>query len=175
MKKVLIVIGSAREGRAADKVANFVKEELAALGADVSFADLGKLNMPFFNNAITPSSETYTISDESVLLWSKMVKESDSVVLLTPEYNHGTSGILKNAVDWLYTEWLQKPVTIIGYGWSGAHFAIADLVETMNHLKAAVQENTGSLFFMKSIAVDGEPIVEEAKAMLDPLIKTIVE
>ena len=174
MKKILVVIGSAREGRAADKVAKFVVDELIALGAEPTTADLNKLNMPFFNNATAPASDDFSTSEESVLAWSKMVKESDAVVVLTPEYNKGTSAILKNAIDWLFGEWVEKPVLVVGYGWSGGTFAIANVVESLNHLKAAVQGDTASLFFMKSIGVDGEPIGEEAKTMLDPALKALV-
>ena len=175
MKKILVVIGSAREGRSADKVASFVVDELKSLGAEPVVADLAKLNLPFFNNAKTPSSPEYLITDKGVLEWSTLVKESDGVVLLTPEYNHGTSGILKNAVDSLFTEWKEKPVAIIGYGWSGASFAIPSLVETMRHLKAAVQESVGSLFFTKSIAIDGGSIGDETKNIVEPVLKRLVE
>jgi NAD(P)H-dependent FMN reductase len=174
MKKILVVIGSARPGRAADKVAQFVADEVTALGAEPVIADLQKINLPFFNNPLPPASEGYTTNEPSVLAWSEMVKSSDGVILLTPEYNHGTSGILKNAVDWLFSEWVEKPVAIIGYGWSGATFAIPSLSESMRHLKAAVQEDSSSLFFMKSIGTDGEPIGDEAKIAVEPAIKALI-
>ena len=103
-----------------------------------------------------------------------MVVESDGVVLLTPEYNHGTSGILKNAIDWLAAEWVEKPVAVIGYGWSGAVHGIANAVESTKHLKAAVVPETASLFFMKTIGVDGAPTGEEAKAAVEPVLKALV-
>jgi NAD(P)H-dependent FMN reductase len=148
MKKILVVIGSAREGRAADKVAKLVADELTALGAEPTMADLQKIGMPFFNNATAPASETYVPTEPSVIAWSNMVKESDAVVLLTPEYNHGTSAILKNAID--------------------------SLGSSMTHLKAVMQEDTASLFFMKSIGLDGEAMGDEAKTMIQPLMKTLV-
>jgi NAD(P)H-dependent FMN reductase len=174
MKKILVVIGSAREGRAADKVAKLVADELTALGAEPTMADLQKIGMPFFNNATAPASETYVPTEPSVIAWSNMVKESDAVVLLTPEYNHGTSAILKNAIDSLGSEWIGKPAAVIGYGWSGANFAIANVTESMTHLKAVMQEDTASLFFMKSIGLDGEAMGDEAKTMIQPLMKTLV-
>jgi NAD(P)H-dependent FMN reductase len=174
MKKILVVLGSAREGRAADKVANFVTEEIQALGGEVTIADLQKINMPFFNNPSAPMAETYSTTEASVLAWSAMVKESDAVLLLTPEYNKGTSAILKNAIDWLAPEWTEKPVAVIGYGWGGATFAIPSVVQSLGHVKANVQEETGSLFFMKSIGVDGQPIEGEAKVAIDSVLKTLV-
>ena len=174
MKKILVVIGSAREGRAADKVAKLVSDELTALGAEPVLADLAQINIPFFTAAVAPASENYTITDPAAAKWSTMVKESDGVVLLTPEYNHGTSAILKNAIDWLAAEWIEKPVGVIGYGWSGATYAIPSVVESMKHLKSAVVPETGSLFFMKTIGVDGESMGDEAKAAVEPVLKALV-
>jgi NAD(P)H-dependent FMN reductase len=174
MKKILVVLGSAREGRAADKVAKFIAGELSALGAEPTMADLATLSLPFFNNPMAPASEGFSSSEASVIAWGKMVKESDAVILLTPEYNHGTSAILKNAIDWLYSEWIEKPVLVIGYGWGGATFAITNILDSMTHLKAALQEDTASLFFMKSIGLDGEPIGDEAKTMVEPALKALV-
>jgi NAD(P)H-dependent FMN reductase len=174
MKKILVVMGSARVGRAADKIGKFVVAELTSLGAEPILADLQEINMPFFNNSSAPMADTFSTSEESVLAWGAMVKESDAVVLLTPEYNRGTSAILKNAIDWLGSEWVEKPVAVIGYGWGGASFAIPNVVQSMNHLKAAVQEDTAGLFFMKSIGLDGEPIGDEAKIMVEPVLKTLI-
>jgi len=38
------------------------------------------------------------------------IAEKDAFVIVTPEYNRGTSGVLKNAMDWVYKEWNNKPV-----------------------------------------------------------------
>jgi NAD(P)H-dependent FMN reductase len=175
MKKILVVLGSAREGRAADKIGAFVANELTSLGAEPILADLQKINMPFFNNPSAPMTDTFSTTEESVLAWGAMVKESDGVVFLTPEYNRNTSAILKNAIDWLGPEWADKPVTVIGYGWGGASFAIPLVVQSMNHLKAAVQEESAGLYFMKSIGVDGEPIGDEAKIMVEPVLKALLK
>jgi NAD(P)H-dependent FMN reductase len=40
-------------------------------------------------------------------------------VIVTPEYNHGTSGVLKNALDYLYAEWNNKAVGFVSYGQVG--------------------------------------------------------
>jgi NAD(P)H-dependent FMN reductase len=36
--------------------------------------------------------------------------------MVTPEYNHSTSGALKNAIDFLYQEWNNKAVGFVSYG-----------------------------------------------------------
>jgi len=61
--------------------------------------------------------------------WSKMIGEADGFIFITPEYNHGYSGVLKNAIDYLYSEWKDKYVGFIGYGGTGANNAIRQLKE----------------------------------------------
>ena len=102
------------------------------------------------------------------------MKESDGVVLITPEYNRGTTALMKNAIDWLGVEWLQKPVAIIGYGWGGGSLAIANIIQSMAQLKAATLADTASLFFTKSIGLDGEPIGDEAKKAVEPVLTALV-
>ena len=48
--------------------------------------------------------------------WSAKIASFDAYVFVTPEYNHGTSGALKNAIDYLYKEWVNKAAGFVGYG-----------------------------------------------------------
>lgn len=48
---------------------------------------------------------------------------------MTPQYNRSFRGPIKNAIDYLFAEWDSKPVVIVGYGWSGASDAAADLTK----------------------------------------------
>src|SRR6202020_1597037 len=47
------------------------------------------------------------------------VASFDGFVMVTPEYNHSTSGVLKNAIDYLYSEWNNKAVGFVSYGAAG--------------------------------------------------------
>jgi len=178
MKKILVVIGSARKGRAADGVAKLVSGVITELGAEAVLADLKNINLPFLDEPLTPSEDDFAPNIDSYNIWSKLVSESDGIVFLTPEYNHGTSGILKNAIDWLYKELQDKPVTLVGYGWSGAPFAISNLSETLVHMKTKQpMPAVTKLCFMKDIDVNGAPIGENAtsviKATISELVNTI--
>lgn len=174
MKKVLVVMGSARVGRSVEKIASLVRDELVGLGVEPVVVDLKALNLPFFDDAATPSSENFVPSNDAAKEWTASVDSADGVILLTPEYNHGTSAILKNAIDWVYTPWQGKPVSIIGYGWGGASFAVANLKESMSHLKSTVLPTTGSLYFMKNVGVDGSPADDEtAKAVSATLAELV--
>jgi len=160
MKKLLIVMSSVREGRVADGVLKFVQEQLAG-GADfeVSVADLKEFPMPFFNSPQTPSDESFKLTDENVIKWSKMVDKSDAVLILAAEYNHSMTGVLKNAIDWLYKEWNDKPVGFVGYGWVGGARAIAALrIVFGSSLAPKMTESEALLRFTKEIDTEGNII-----------------
>lgn len=51
--------------------------------------------------------------------WSKFAASCAAFVIVTPQYNWGYPGELKNALDHLYHEWSGKPVAIVTYGGHG--------------------------------------------------------
>jgi NAD(P)H-dependent FMN reductase len=162
MTNILVVIGSARTGRVADKVLDYVQADVE--GRDdvtVTVADLAKLNLPFYNNEQPAMSPDRVQTDENVAAWSKLVSESNGVVFITPEYNHNLSAIQKNALDWLFFEWNDKPVTAVAYGWSGGALAIAALREVLTNVKAEVGLEMAQLGFMKDLNPDGS-LLDEA-------------
>jgi NAD(P)H-dependent FMN reductase len=162
MTNILVVIGSARTGRVADKVLDYVQADIE--GRDdvtVTVADLAKLNLPFYNNEQPAMSPDRVQTDENVAAWSKLVSESNGVVFITPEYNHNLSAIQKNALDWLFFEWNDKPVTAVAYGWSGGALAIAALREVLTNVKAEVGLEMAQLGFMKDLNPDGS-LLDEA-------------
>jgi len=55
--------------------------------------------------------------------WAAKIASYDGFVIVTPEYNHGRSGVLKNAIDYLYAEWNNKAVGYVGYGADFEDFA----------------------------------------------------
>src|SRR5262249_12012339 len=59
--------------------------------------------------------------------WAAKIASFDSYVFVTPEYNHGTSGALKNAIDFLYAEWNNKAAGFVGYGSAGGVRAVEHL------------------------------------------------
>jgi NAD(P)H-dependent FMN reductase len=162
MSNILVVIGSARTGRVADKIVGYVKQDLTSReDVNVTVADLAELNLPFYNNEQAAMSPERVQTNENVTAWSKLVSESDGVVFVTPEYNHNLSAIQKNALDWLFFEWNDKPVTAVGYGWSGGSLAIAALREVLTNVKADIGQDMAQLGFMKDLNPDGS-LLDEA-------------
>ena len=60
---------------------------------------------------------------------------------MTPEYNHGTSGALKNAIDFLYHEWVNKAAGFVSYGGAGGARAVEQLRLVMAEVQIATVRN----------------------------------
>lgn len=116
--KILVIIGSIREGRAGDKLASWVMDQIAQRNSEVDYElfDLKEHPMKLFEEPNHPAMLNGKTSDENANVFIKKVAEADGFVIITPEYNRGTSGALKNAMDYVYNEWNKKPVALLGYG-----------------------------------------------------------
>ncbi len=132
MKRVKVILGSVRTNRAGADIAKWVMKKTEEFSSDLSFEfiDLKDLNLPFMDEPVSSmASDNYV--HEHTKKWSKMIHETDGFIFITPEYNHGYSPVLKNALDFLYTEWKDKPVGLVGYGGSGARDSIRQLREVL--------------------------------------------
>ena len=125
---VKLILGSTREQRFGDKVAHWM-QELAKPHAnlDVELLDLRDYPMPFFNEAISPSMVQGYYANEVVERFTRKIEEGDAFIFVTPEYNHGYSAVLKNALDYVYKGWNQKAVAMVSYGGVGGARAIEQL------------------------------------------------
>lgn len=115
MSQTMIIVGSVRPGRIGLPIARWVAERAIAAGLDVDLADLAEINLPFLDEPAVPELNLPQ-EKEHTRAWSDRVKNASSVILISPEYNHGYSPALKNALDYLFTEWQRKPVAIVSYG-----------------------------------------------------------
>ncbi len=117
--RIGIIIGSTRPGRNGAKVAEWVREIAAAHAPGVEFelVDLLDFPLPHFDEPISPARQSS--QHEQALAWAAEIDGFDGFVFVTPEYNHSISGVLKNAIDYLYTEWNDKAAAIVSYGGAG--------------------------------------------------------
>lgn len=164
MSNILVVTGSIRPNSVNEKVMPLVVKQLEGMDADVTIADLKELDLPFYD-APTPSLvPDFSPADERVKRWTSMVEKADGVVLVTPEYNHTMNAVQLNAVTWIGKEWQDKPVALVGYGWSGAALAHNTARETLagSGLKANVGEKQANLIFKTDIETDGSILDESA-------------
>jgi NAD(P)H-dependent FMN reductase len=59
----------------------------------------------------------------------------------TPEYNHGISAALKNAIDFLYAEWNDKVAGFVSYGGAGGARAVEHLRLVLAKVQIATVRN----------------------------------
>jgi NAD(P)H-dependent FMN reductase len=136
MIKIGIIVGSTRPGRKAPDVARWVLD-IAGMRADAVFelVDIQDFNLPLLDEPVPPSLGQY--SQPHTRAWAAAIAGFDGFVFVTPEYNHGTSGALKNAIDFLYKEWNNKAAGFVGYGSAGGARAIESLRLVMGELMVA--------------------------------------
>jgi NAD(P)H-dependent FMN reductase len=131
---IQIIIGSVRQGRKAMPIGTWA-HRLVAQRKDVSveFVDLQDWNLPMFNLPKPPMMGNY--EDALQRRWADKVTQGDAYIFVSPEYNHGYTAVLKNALDYLYGEWAYKPISFISYGSVGGARAVEQLRQVVIELK----------------------------------------
>src|SRR3954449_11581843 len=126
MTRIGIILGSTRPGRNGEQVAKWVLD-IAAQRTDAEFelVDLLDYKLPHLDEAVPPSLGQY--SQPHTLEWADKIRSFDGFIMVTPEYNHSTSGALKNAIDFLFGEWNNKAVGFVSYGAQGGTRAVEHL------------------------------------------------
>src|SRR5436305_10898608 len=174
MLRVAIIIGSTRPNRNGEAVAKWVYE-IAQKRSDAEFEliDIKDFNLPLLDEPVPPSLGQYT--KEHTKAWAAKIDSFDAYVFVTPEYNHGTSGALKNAIDFLYKERNTKAAGFVGYGGASGTRAVENLRLVMGELQVAdVRAQVGLSLFtdFENFSVF-KPAPQQGKsvnAMLDQVI-----
>ncbi len=96
--------------------------------------------------------------------WSKIVDEADGFIIVTPEYNHGYSAGLNNAIDYLYKEWTGKPVSFVSYGGvSGGLRAVEQLRQVVIELRMQPLREQVSIPFVRGAVREGKLPHDDAR------------
>ena len=132
--KLHIIVGSTRDARAAEPVAQWVHQRATEHGGfDVTLLDLRDWQLPMFAETLATigdfSDPTY--SDPIVRRWNQTIAEGDAFIFITPEYNHSFPAVLKNAIDSVFVSWAfrNKPAAFVAY--SGGPVGGARAVEQL--------------------------------------------
>jgi NAD(P)H-dependent FMN reductase len=131
-----VVLGSTRRDRQSVKVAKFCRDRLSKMdGVRTELVDLLELDLPMMEERLRFRDD----APESVVRFSKTMEAADSILVVTPEYNHGYPGVLKNALDYLLPEYERKPFGIVcvsagGFGGVNALYQLRGVVLGMGGL-----------------------------------------
>ncbi|HOY72351.1 MAG TPA: NAD(P)H-dependent oxidoreductase, partial [Tenuifilaceae bacterium] len=174
MIKVGIIIGSTRPGRNAEAVAKWVYEHARRrTDAEFELVDIKDFNLPVLDEPVPASMHQYMKDHTKV--WSDKISSFDAFIFVTPEYNHATTGALKNAIDYLYVEWNNKAAGFVSYGSTGGVRAVEQLRLIMGELQVAdVRTQVALSLFtdFENFSVFKPAALHEdnLKAMLDQLV-----
>lgn len=177
--KIKVILGSTRPSRFSEHPGRWIFDILKRReGIDTEILDLRNYKMPFFNESISPGYKKEPYAHEVVARWTKKIAEADGYIIVTPEYNHGYSAVLKNALDYVYQEWNNKPVGFVAYGSVGGSRAVEQLRQVAIELQMTPVRNAVHIpahwnlldgkGALKSGALDSH--AQSAEAMLDQLI-----
>src|SRR5690606_8936568 len=102
--RVGIILGSTRPGGRGEQVARWVLDQAGKRdGVAYELIDIADYKLPHLDEEIPASQGMY--ANEHTKAWASTIASYDGFVMVTPEYNHSTSGALKNAIDFIYGEW----------------------------------------------------------------------
>ena len=131
--RIAVVIGSNRPRRICSEIAAWVQRALRAAELnEVELVDLQEIDLPFLDEPIMPAQGLY--DHEHTVRWSELVRSCDGFVFVFPQYNWGYPAVLKNALDFLYHEWADKPAALVSYGSRGGGLAAAQLKQVLQGL-----------------------------------------
>ncbi len=174
MPKIAIIIGSTRPGRVGEAVARWVLDIAGRRGdAEFELVDIADFKLPHLDEELPPSIGRY--SQPHTLAWAEKIASFDGFVFVTPEYNHSTSGALKNAIDFLFAEWNDKAAGFVSYGSVGGARAVEHLRLVMAELKVATVRAQVALSLMTDFKnytefAPAEYHVASVDAMLDQVV-----
>ena len=166
--KILGISGSLRETSANNAIIRVIAKILPS-NIDFHIYD-GLRHIPPFDDSEEPPRK--------VVDFRTLIKESDGVIICTPEYAFGVPGILKNALDWTVTsgDFVNKPVALITAASKGDS-AHASLLLTLTAISADTKPETNLLISFVRAKLNEKGEVKDASTMeaLTAVVNRFVE
>jgi NAD(P)H-dependent FMN reductase len=172
-----IIIGSTRPGRVGPAVGEWIVQRAQEHGGfEVQLTDLAALDLPIFNEPNHPRLQQYV--HQHTRDWSALVAASDAFIFVTPEYNYGFNAALKNAIDYLHNEWVNKPAGIVSYGGVAAGTRAAQMLkQVLTALRVMPVTDSVNIPFVRNFLDEegrlkpNEVLESSATAMLDEVLR----
>ncbi|NEB77121.1 NAD(P)H-dependent oxidoreductase [Streptomyces sp. SID14478] len=135
MTTIGIILGTTRPGRVGPQIAEWIEKTARTReDADFELVDIADYNLPLFDEPRSPRMGDYEHAHTRA--WAAKIAELDGFVIVTPEYNRSIPAALKNAIDFVYNEWNDKAVGLVGYG---SNVSGSRAVDHLRHIVAGVQ------------------------------------
>jgi NAD(P)H-dependent FMN reductase len=177
MPTLNVIVASTRPGRVGPEIGDwFAAVAREHGGFDVRLVDLAELDLPLLDEP-DPAVNRKPYRHRHTQVWSAITAAADAFVFVTPEYNRGYGAPLKNALDYLYYEWNDKPAGFVSYGMtSGGVRAVQALQPVVVALKMLPVPETVVIHLRQALDQDGRltptPAVRQAAGgVLDELLR----
>ena len=175
--RIAIILSTTRAARFGHKAGQWLYDIAKERDdIEVEMIDLRDHPLPFFDEVAT--NAWAPTQNPGGVRWQKKIAAYDGHVFVTAEYNHGVPAVLKNALDYAYSEWNKKPAGFMGYGGVGGARAVEQLRLICVELQMAPMRSGVYLAGQDFLAAwrQGKPISDfaylkpTADAMLDELV-----
>lgn len=136
MNTIYVIIGSTRPGRIGASVGEwFIKaaKEAASSNIKLELVDLADWNLPLLDEPV-PAMRSNAYTQEHTKRWSQKIGKADGFIFVSAEHNNSIPAALKNALDYLYSEWAGKPTAFVTYGWNAGRSARQHLADIASKL-----------------------------------------
>lgn len=175
--KVGIISGSLRDGRKSTAVAEWVRQHAGERpGVEFDVVEVAGFGIPVLTSNTHPMQANRQYGSQAVRNWGKVIDSFDAYVFVTPEYNHGVPGGLKNAVDSLGPEWVGKAFGLVSYGSAGGTRAVEQWRQVLGNFNAYVVRDQVIMSIFTDWTANGdftpdERYEQDLAGMLDQLVK----
>ncbi|GAA0496239.1 NAD(P)H-dependent oxidoreductase [Alkalibacterium indicireducens] len=173
MVKIGIITGSTRDTRVNNQVAEYVLEKAKETeDAEFEIVDIKDYDLPMFNEALPPLMANKQYDKEGNQKWSEKIDSLDGFIFITPEYNKSITPSLKNAIDYLASEWGNKAAGIVGYGSTLGVAATISLRTILSNANVATVGPAGGF----SLFTDFEEMTTfRPSEVHNPTIKSVID
>lgn len=142
-KKIALIVCSTRNPRVGPQITSFVHDAIKPLAppsAEITLVDLEAWNLPMYNESTIPQRvhDPSTYSQPHTRAWSAEISQYSGFIFVTPQYNWGYPASVKNAIDYLFNEWVGKAAMIVSYGGHGGTKCAAQLKQVLEAVEMTV-------------------------------------
>jgi NAD(P)H-dependent FMN reductase len=173
--RIAIIVASTRANRFADYPLKWLLEQTATR-TDLAFdvVDLRDYPLPYYDLGVPPAMAQRDYSSDVHRSLGERLDTADGFLVITNEYNHGYSAVLKNVLDHYFVEWNRKPISFLGYGNVGGARAIEQLRQVADELDMASVRPTVNVLGKYLMDVRGGANANEAFEPLLPRLDALL-
>ncbi len=157
-----------------DRVAAFVMRRLGVVsGVQAELADLGAIDLPVMEERLGRVDPP----PPGLAALGAAIASADAVVVVSPEYNHGYPGVLKNALDYFLPEFKRTPVAIVTVsgGGHGGVIAWSQLVPVLVYMGAFVLPQTVAVSKVQdAFDADGHAVDPVYEKRIDAMLAELI-